>query len=80
VASLREQPVPESIYVNTCYSLLAPDYGISVAGVYRPTADGIKETPNAGGVSPKDADKDARANEAKYALGWYASIVADTWA
>ena len=25
--------------INTCYSLVAPDYGISVAGVYRP-ADG----------------------------------------
>jgi len=26
--------------INTCYSLVAPDYGISVAGVYQPSASG----------------------------------------
>ena len=32
--------------INTCYSLVAPDYGISVAGVYRP-ADGSSPTSRA---------------------------------
>jgi sulfide dehydrogenase [flavocytochrome c] flavoprotein subunit len=79
VAELKGGAPAEASYVNTCYSLLAPDYGISVAGVYRVTADGIKEIPNSGGVSPKDADTRFRAEEAKYALGWYASITADIW-
>lgn len=79
-AELAGQAPSDSVYVNTCYSLLAPDYGISVANIYRLTAEGIKEVPGSGGVSPKDADAAFRADEAKYALGWYASIVADTWA
>lgn len=79
-AELAGQPPSDGVYVNTCYSLLARDYGISVANIYRMTADGIKEVAGSGGVSPKEADAAFRAEEAKYALGWYASIVADTWA
>ncbi len=79
IADLRGQAPIEASYVNTCYSLLAPDYGISVAGVYRVTAEGIKSIPGSGGVSPRDADANFRAEEAKYARGWYASITADTW-
>src|SRR5215217_2395873 len=29
--------------INTCYSLVAPDYGISIVGVYRPADGQIKE-------------------------------------
>ncbi len=79
VAELQGQAPAEASYINTCYSLVAPDYGISIAGVYRVTAEGISEIPGAGGESPKDADAHFRADEAKYALGWYASIVADIW-
>jgi sulfide dehydrogenase [flavocytochrome c] flavoprotein subunit len=79
VDSLNGRKPAEASYVNTCYSLLAPDYGISVAAVYRVTPEGIKSVPNSGGVSPSDADVKFRAEEAKYALGWYASITADTW-
>ncbi len=38
--------------INTCYSLVAPDYGISVAGVYRPADGQLKDVEGAGGVSP----------------------------
>jgi sulfide dehydrogenase [flavocytochrome c] flavoprotein subunit len=79
VADLKSRPAFDPTYVNTCYSLLAPNYGISVAGVYRATPDGIKEIPNSGGLSMKEASPDVRADEAKYAYGWYASITADTW-
>lgn len=79
ITDLRGQPPVEASYVNTCYSLLAPDYGISVAGVYRVTAEGIKSIPGSGGLSPREADANFRAEEAKYAQGWYASIAADTW-
>jgi sulfide dehydrogenase [flavocytochrome c] flavoprotein subunit len=79
VSMLRGEPVSEASYVNTCYSLLSPDYGISVAGVYRVTEKGIAQITGSGGVSPKDADANFRKDEAKYALGWYASITADIW-
>ena len=41
--------------INTCYSLVAPDYGISVAGVYRPADGQLKDVEGAGGVSPINA-------------------------
>jgi NADPH-dependent 2,4-dienoyl-CoA reductase/sulfur reductase-like enzyme len=66
-------------YVNTCYSLIAPDYGISVADVYRVTPQGIAATPNAGGVSPRQADRAFRQAEARYAESWYASMSAEIW-
>lgn len=79
VAQLKGQPVSDASYVNTCYSLVAPKYGISVAGVYRVSDQGIVQVEGSGGVSPKDAPDSFRADEAKYAYGWYDSISADTW-
>jgi len=79
VASLSGQDMPEPSYVNTCYSLVGPDYGISVAAVYRLGDDGIAGVEGAGGVSPKDADAEFRLAESRYALGWYQSITADIW-
>ena len=78
-AMLKGEPVPEESFVNTCYSLVGPTYGISVAGVYRISDKGITEVPGSGGVSPKEATDAFRADEAKYAYGWYASITADIW-
>ena len=52
--------VGDASFVNTCYSLVAPDYGISVAGVYRLSEKGIESIAGAGGVSPKDADREFR--------------------
>jgi sulfide dehydrogenase [flavocytochrome c] flavoprotein subunit len=66
-------------YVNTCYSLVAPDYGISVADVFRVTDQGIVTAPNAGGVSPRQADASFRNAEARYAEGWYAAMGRDIW-
>ena len=80
VALLREEEPPEPVYVNTCYSLLAADYGISVAAVYRLDDTGeIAPVPGAGGVSPADAPLAFRRAEADYARGWYASIIADVY-
>ncbi len=78
-AALRGESPADASYVNTCYSLVAPDYGISVAAVYRVTDKGIVAIEGSGGVSPKDATDGFRKDEAKYAFGWYASITADTW-
>lgn len=35
VAALRELPLTQPSYANTCYSLLGPEYGISISAVYR---------------------------------------------
>jgi NADPH-dependent 2,4-dienoyl-CoA reductase/sulfur reductase-like enzyme len=60
--------------LNTCYSLVAPDYGITVAGVYQPTNGQLAEVKGSGGVSPADAPPDIRRLEATLADGWFRTI------
>ena len=60
---------------NTCYSLIAPDYGISVTGTYAAGPEGIAEV--ASGVSDPAASAEDRALEAAYAEDWYRGITAD---
>jgi len=43
-----QEPAPPSL-VNTCYSLIGPKYGVSVAGVYQLSPTGIVEIPGSGG-------------------------------
>ena len=64
---------------NTCYSLLAPGYGISVAGVYRAQQGHIADLPHSVGVSPLDAPPAHRAAEARHGAAWYAAISQDIW-
>ncbi|MCP8940965.1 NAD(P)/FAD-dependent oxidoreductase [Alsobacter sp. SYSU M60028] len=74
----REPPVAS--FINTCYSLVAPDYGITVSDVFRVAPNGsITAVEGAGGVSPLGAPPEFRAREADYARGWYASITAETF-
>lgn len=73
------EPAPGS-YANACYSLLGPDYGISVAKVYRSTVDGIVGVDGSGGLSPLAAAPEVRAHEARFAEGWYAAITQDMFA
>ncbi|MDO5657964.1 MAG: NAD(P)/FAD-dependent oxidoreductase [Paracoccus sp. (in: a-proteobacteria)] len=79
VAMLRDEAPPPSHFANTCYSLIGPDYGISVAGVYHAPDGVIAEMPDSGGVSPADAPASFRRQEARYGAGWYASISQDIW-
>ena len=65
--------------INTCYSLVAPDYGISVAGVYRPADGQIKDVEGSGGVSPINAPASTRALEATFAHGWFSTITQEVF-
>ena len=76
-AAVSGAPAPEPSYVNTCYSLIAPEHGISVAGVYALRDGRIVEVEGAGGVSPSDADDRTRAVEARFAHDWFRNITAD---
>jgi NADPH-dependent 2,4-dienoyl-CoA reductase/sulfur reductase-like enzyme len=80
VAKLAGRPPAEPRLVNTCYSLVAPDYGISIAGVYRPDKGQLADIPGAGGVSPLDADAAFRTQEALYAEGWFRTITSEVFA
>ncbi|MEF8793113.1 FCSD flavin-binding domain-containing protein [Thiohalorhabdus sp.] len=79
VSELRGQKVPEPSLVNTCYSLVGPDYGISVAAVYHFEDGKIRGVEGAGGVSPSGAGDFFRMREARYSRGWFAGVTDDIW-
>ena len=75
IARLLEGGTPDDPrLINTCYSLLAPPYGISVAGIYRPAKGLLTDIPDAGGTSPLDAPDSFRAQEAANADAWFRTI------
>jgi sulfide dehydrogenase [flavocytochrome c] flavoprotein subunit len=80
VASLLrgEQPVEPKL-INTCYSLVAPDYGISVAGVYSPRNGVLTDVEGAGGTSPLIAPPSFRTQEAAYADAWFQTITSEVF-
>jgi NADPH-dependent 2,4-dienoyl-CoA reductase/sulfur reductase-like enzyme len=80
VASLlrNEAPVQPKL-INTCYSLVGPEYGISVAGVYRPNNGVLADVEGAGGVSPADVPASFRALEATYADHWFNTITTEVF-
>jgi sulfide dehydrogenase [flavocytochrome c] flavoprotein chain len=80
IATLMEggEPSPPKL-INTCYSLAAPDYGVSVAGVYRPQNGALADVEGAGGTSPVDAPRSQRAQEALYAEAWFRTITAEVF-
>ncbi len=65
--------------INTCYSLVAPGYGISVAGVYRPVNGVLADIEGAGGTSPLEAGPAVRALEAQYGDAWWATITGSVY-
>ncbi len=66
----------EPHWINTCYSLVTPEHGISVAMVYDLVDGKVAKAEGAGGVSASD-DPKARALEAAYAVDWYRNITYD---
>ncbi|MFL6622422.1 MAG: FAD-dependent oxidoreductase [Sulfurifustis sp.] len=77
VAGARGERMPDWTFANACYSLLAPDYGISLGSAYRATPEGIKEFPIANEAGAPDGA--APATDAVSAARWYARVVADAW-
>jgi len=78
-ALLRDETPSPPKLINTCYSLVAPDYAISIAGVYHPVNGQLADVEGAGGVSPLEAPPDFRALEASYAEAWFRTITAQTF-
>jgi len=68
-------PGPPSL-INHCYSLLAPDYAISINGVYEYSEPQQELVAVAGGETPMDAD---RRKEAEFASSWRVNIEADSF-
>ncbi len=79
VALLRGENPVEPRVINTCYSLVTPEYGISVAGVYKPANGVLADIEGAGGTSPLDAPDQQRTQEAVYAAQWFQTITAEVF-
>jgi NADPH-dependent 2,4-dienoyl-CoA reductase/sulfur reductase-like enzyme len=73
-----ESPVQPKL-INTCYSLVAPDYGITIAGVYRPVNGVLTDVEGAGGISPIDAPREFRKLEATFAHSWFRTITTEVF-
>jgi len=76
---LRGEAPPAPKLINTCYSLVAPDYAISVAGVYHPANGQIADVAGAGGVSALEAPAATRALEASFADAWFHTISSEVF-
>jgi sulfide dehydrogenase [flavocytochrome c] flavoprotein chain len=80
VAKLARGEKPETPkLINTCYSLVAPDYGVSVAAIYHPVNGQLAEVAGSGGVSPVDAPPSERKEEAELADGWFHTITSEVF-
>ncbi|MER9952135.1 NAD(P)/FAD-dependent oxidoreductase [Mesorhizobium sp. M0047] len=78
-ALVRERQPAQPKLINTCYSLVAPGYGISIAGVYQPRDGLLAEVEGAGGTSPLEAPSSVRALEAAYAEDWFRTITSEVF-
>ena len=80
VSLLNGRAPPEAHWLNTCYSLITPEHGISVAGVYKVGTEGnIEAVKNSGGLS-KLNDGETPLLEAGYAKSVYRTLVQDSFA
>ena len=77
VASLQGKEMGTPSYLNTCYSIIGDDYGVSVAAVYRLQGDVITPVKGAGGLTPMDASAEDRKREVLYAYSWFKNITHD---
>jgi sulfide dehydrogenase [flavocytochrome c] flavoprotein subunit len=74
---LSGQKPDEPRMINTCYTTVAPGYGITVAAVYRPVNGQLVEVQGSGGTSPVEAPKSTREEEAKLADGWFNTMTGE---
>jgi sulfide dehydrogenase [flavocytochrome c] flavoprotein subunit len=84
VAMLGGQEPGTPSYINTCYSIVGKDYGISVAAVYRLGQDDkgeqvIAGVKGAGGLTPMDASQEHLRREVSYAHSWFNNITRDVF-
>jgi NADPH-dependent 2,4-dienoyl-CoA reductase/sulfur reductase-like enzyme len=76
---LRGEKPADPKLINTCYSVVAPDYAISIAGIYHPANGLLADVEGAGGISPIDAPASFRALEASYADAWFKTITSEVF-
>ncbi|EIJ41431.1 NAD(FAD)-dependent dehydrogenase [Beggiatoa alba B18LD] len=77
IALLNDITPPKPNWLNICYSLVNPEYAISVTSVYELDAEKkVAEIKASAGVSKPDSDKQL---EALYTENWYKNIIQDSF-
>ena len=88
VAKLSGLPPPEPVYTNTCFSVVAHDWGFSVVHLFRVENNQWVYVKEGSGISPvtfgtKEAPRPVprihRKIEAEYAQGWLRNLMADSF-
>jgi len=69
----------EAKLASTCYSLVAPDYAISISGVYRPNGGQYLEIEGTGVTSPAGASRSVRTQEANFADAWFKTVTQEAF-
>ena len=89
VAKFNNQPAPQPIYTNTCYSVVAHDWGFSVVHLYRvqngqwvyiKEGSGISPVTFGSKEKPEPVPRIYRKLEVEYADGWLRNVMADAFA
>ncbi|MEQ8398384.1 NAD(P)/FAD-dependent oxidoreductase [Thalassobaculum sp.] len=75
LGDLTRTPVPPARYASACWSLIAPDDGVKVAGEYRPSGPTIASTSE----TISHTDEPAAVRHANYtdSVAWYGRISAE---
>lgn len=77
VALVNGKEPGDPSWVNTCYSIVAPNDGISVAMVYNLVDGKVAKVKGSGGLTPMDSSPEDRAREVQYAYSWFNNITSD---
>ena len=77
IASLRGVDPDEPSLINACYSVITPDHGISITGIYRVKDGQLVEVPGAGGISPMNASPAFRKIEIAHGHSWLKNITSE---
>ena len=80
VARLAGRAPDQPRLTNTCYSLVAPAYGIRTTGAYHPDRGQLVEIAGSGSSSPLEADAADRARQAQDAESWFDAVTGEIFA
>lgn len=75
LAEISGNAAPPARYVNTCWSLIAPEDSVKVGGTYEPTPEKITSIDRF--ISQPEEDRATRLATWQQSLGWYAGITSD---
>ncbi|KAA0445182.1 MAG: cytochrome C [Candidatus Thioglobus sp.] len=79
VALFNGDQAPDPTFVNTCYSVIAPGNGISVAMVYSYKDGKIVKVKGSGGLTPSEFNAQLRDREVEYGHTWFNNITQDAF-